>query len=64
MIDVAEKVALMMANFINKVFLFEIEFQNTGEFIPIGKIILAVSFFIISIYLIMDAMGYTDTEGE
>lgn len=55
MIEVIRGFLDMTAKFINEIFLFQVEWD--GQMIPIGKIYLAGSFIIISLYLILDSFG-------
>lgn len=56
MIDIIENFLNMVADIINKIFLFEVEFSS-GEYIPIGKVVVAFVFIAVSLYLILDAFG-------
>ena len=62
MVEIIKNFLDLSANFINKLFLFQIEF-NSGEFVPIGKIAVAFIFITYSIYLILDCFGILD-KGE
>lgn len=63
MYEIIEKLLILWADTINKIFLFEIQFDS-NEYIPIGKIITAFIFISLVIYFILDAMGILDSEGE
>lgn len=62
MYDIIKNILELSASFINKIFLFQIEFN--GESVAIGKIVLAFLFVTLTIYYIMDALGILDNEGE
>ena len=61
MVEVIENFLDMCAEFINKIFLFEVDFD--GSFVPIGKIVLAFLFVVLTIYFVLDALGINN-EGE
>ena len=63
MVEIIERQVKLAADFINKLFLYQVEFEYTGDWIPVGKIVTAFLFFIFSLYFILDAMGVLD-EGE
>lgn len=63
MYEIIEKLLILWADTINKIFLFEIQFDS-NKYIPIGKIITAFIFVSLVIYFILDAMGILDSEGE
>lgn len=63
MIEIINSFIDMSTNFINQIFLFQIE-MRPSEWIPIGKIITAFVFFAFAIYFILDAMGILDRGGE
>lgn len=63
MVEIIEKFLILAADFLNKLFLFEVEF-NPGEYVPIGKIVVAFIFITTSIYLILNALGISESEGE
>lgn len=63
MYEIIEKTLILWADSINKLFLFEIQFEN-NDYVPIGKLITAFIFIVFVIYFILDAMGILDSEGE
>lgn len=62
MVEIIKNFLDLSAQFINTIFLFEVEF-NTGQYVPLGKIATAFVFIAVSIYLILDAFGILD-KGE
>ena len=62
MVEVIEKILDLVAQFINKIFLFQIDFN--GKYVAIGKIILAFLFITLTICFILDALGIVNNEGE
>lgn len=62
MVEIVKNFLDLSAQFINTLFLFQIEF-NVGQNVPIGKIVTAFIFIAVSIYLILDAFGILD-KGE
>lgn len=62
MVEVIENFLDMCAEFINKIFLFEVDFD--GSFVPIGKIVLAFLFVVLTIYFVLDALGINNDVGE
>lgn len=56
MVEIIENFLILTADFINKLFLLEVEF-NVGSYVPIGKIVVAFVFIAVTIYLICDAFG-------
>lgn len=62
MVEIIKNFLDLSAQFINTIFLFQVEF-NTGQYVPIGKIVTAFIFVAVSIYLILDAFGILD-KGE
>lgn len=56
MIEVIDGFLGMIASFINRIFLFQIEWE-AGQMLPIGKIVVAFSFVATSFYLIFDSFG-------
>lgn len=60
MYDVIKNILDLCANFINKIFLFQIEFN--GESVAIGKVVLAFLFVALTIYFIFDALGINNEE--
>lgn len=62
MVEVIENLLDMCANFINKIFLFEVEFNNS--YVPIGKIVLAFLFVTLTIYFVLDALGIVNNNSE
>lgn len=63
MVDIIERYIDLIGDFINYLFLFQIEF-NPGEYLPVGKIVLAFLFIATSLYFILDAMGIIEGGGE
>ena len=55
MYDVIKNFLSMCAEFINKIFLFQIDFGS--ESVAIGKVVLAFVFVALTIYFICDALG-------
>lgn len=62
MVEIIKNFLDLSAQFINTLFLFQVEF-NVGQYVPIGKIVTAFIFIAVSIYLILDAFGILD-KGE
>lgn len=62
MVEIVRNFLDLSAQFINTLFLFQIEF-NVGQYVPLGKIVTAFIFIVVSIYLILDAFGILD-KGE
>lgn len=62
MVEIIRNFLDLSAQFINTLFLFQIEF-NVGQYVPLGKIVTAFIFIVVSIYLILDAFGILD-KGE
>lgn len=62
MVEIIKNFLDLSAQFINTIFLFQVEF-NTGQYVPIGKIVTAFIFVAVSMYLILDAFGILD-KGE
>lgn len=60
MYDVIKNILDLCAEFINKIFLFQVEFN--GESVAIGKIVLAFLFVALTIYFIFDALGIVNNE--
>lgn len=60
MYDIIKNILDLCANFINEIFLFQVEFN--GESVAVGKIVLAFLFVALTIYYIMDALGILDNE--
>lgn len=63
MVEIIKKIIDLSTDFINQLFLLEIEF-NAGQYVPIGKIVTAFIFIAYSIYLILDCLGILDNKGE
>lgn len=62
MVEIIENLLIMAADFLNSIYLFEIEF-NPGEYTQVGRIITGFVFIVVSLYLSLDATGILD-EGE
>lgn len=60
MYDIIKNILDLCANFINKIFLFQVEFN--GESVAIGKVVLAFLFVALTIYFIFDALGINSEE--
>lgn len=61
--EIIENILGMVAEFINKLFLFEVNFFE-ANYVPIGKIILAFLFIVLAIYFILDALGIVNNGGD
>lgn len=60
MVEVIRNFLNLCADFINKIFLFEIDFN--GSYVPIGKVIIAFLFLVLTIYFVLDALGINSEE--
>lgn len=60
MYDIIKNILDLCANFINKIFLFQVEFN--GESVAIGKVVLAFLFVALTIYFIFDALCINSEE--
>lgn len=61
MYEIIRNLADMTANLINAFFDLEIE-TEAGQVVAFGKISLAFIFFLVTLYLILDALGILDRE--
>lgn len=61
MVEVIRNFLNLCADFINKIFLFEVDFN--GSYVPIGKVVIAFLFLVLTIYFVLDALGINN-EGE
>ena len=59
MVEIIKNFLILCADFINKLFDMEIEWQ-VGQNVPIGKVVLAFIFLAFTIYFIVDCMGLLD----
>ncbi len=62
MVEIIKGIIDLSTTFINNIFLFKFEFE-TGQFIPVGKVVVAFVFIATALYLILDALGIID-KGE
>lgn len=62
--EIIENFLSMVAGFINKIFLFEVNFHDQNTYVPIGKIVLAFLFVALTIYFILDALGIINNGGD
>lgn len=63
MIDVARNIIDLVVQFINDCFMYQIEWES-GQYIPIGKLITAFTFIVIVIYFLLDALGIINKKGD
>lgn len=59
MVEIIKNFLILSADFINRLFDMEIEWQ-VGQNVPIGRIVLAFIYLVFTIYLIVDCMGLLD----
>lgn len=59
MVEIIRNFLILCADFINRLFDIEIEWQ-TGQIVPIGKVVLAFIYLAFTIYFIVDCMGLLD----
>ena len=62
MYEIIQNFLDMVANLINAIFTFEIEWKPE-QIVAIGKIAVSFVFIVVAIYLIVDALGLLDEEG-
>lgn len=59
MVEIIRNFLILCADFINKLFDMQIEWQ-TGQSVPIGKVVLAFIYLAFTLYFIFDCMGLLD----